>query len=227
MRYRVLFILIGFLVSGELMAKDDLKTYRVRRNVKASGEPAGKKEKSHKQPIFVIQKHDASHLHYDFRLEMGGVLKSWAVPKGPSLNPKEKRLAAPTDDHPMSYADFEGIIPEGNYGAGTVMVWDYGTYDNIKADKPIPETMEQSYDDGKIEVFLHGEKLQGAYALVRMSNRDQWLLIKMKDDYADARRNLVSRQTESAKTGRSMAEIRGEGDDVKKKAAKPKKKIKK
>jgi len=167
-------------------------------------------------PIFVIQKHDARSLHYDFRLEIGGVLKSWAIPKGPSVNPKEMRLAIQVEDHPMEYADFEGVIPEGDYGAGTVMVWDRGTYTNIskKDGKEVP--IEQSLEEGHIIVRLDGAKLQGGYALIRTKfgrpgGQKQWLLVKKKDDYADARRNPLISQPDSALTGRTMEQIAREG----------------
>lgn len=191
--------------------KDQLKTYRTRRNLEKSGEPAGKtvKKRTKKKPIFVIQRHDATREHYDVRLEIDGVLKSWAVPKGPSLDPKIKRLAAPTDDHPMEYAQFEGVIPEGNYGAGTVMVWDYGTFDNIKREKGKLIPLNKSYENGQVEFFLHGKKLQGGFALIKthFSDKDYWLLIKMRDEFASATKNPVKNQTKSAKTGRTMKQI--------------------
>ena len=154
---------------------------------------------------FVIQLHDASQRHYDFRLEVDGVLKSWAVPKGPSTDPAEKRLAVEVEDHDLDYADFEGVIPEGNYGAGTVMVWDRGPYRNL-ADET---TMGEAVENGLIEVWLEGEKIAGGYALKRIEGGDkpQWLLIKMRDDAADARRNPVSTETKSVKTGRTLDEI--------------------
>ena len=154
---------------------------------------------------FVIQLHDASQRHYDFRLEVGGVLKSWAVPKGPSTDPAEKRLAVEVADHDLDYADFEGVIPEGKYGAGTVMVWDRGSYRNLSDDTPLSEGLEK----GLVEVWLDGEKLGGGYALKRIQGGDkpQWLLIKMRDEAADARRNPVSTETKSVKSGRSLDEI--------------------
>lgn len=200
-----------FIVVGESMKKNALETYRKRRNLKESPEPVGtiKKGRS-KKLIFVIQKHAARALHYDVRLEIDGVLVSWAVPKGPSLNPTTKRLAVRTDDHPMEYAKFEGTIPEGSYGAGTVMVWDIGTYKNIKTDDdgklvPLIECLKQ----GHIEVFLQGKKLEGGYAFVHTNfgNGEQWLMIKMRDEYADARRNPVNTEKNSALTGRTMNEI--------------------
>lgn len=197
------------LVGVAMVSKTGLKKYQQRRNLKESGEPAARKKSSAKSLIFVIQKHASSHLHYDFRLEIDGVLKSWAVPKGPSLDPRVKRLALPTDDHPYDYATFEGVIPEGNYGAGTVMVWDKGTYKNIKEKDGTLVPLSTCYDNGHLEFFLKGKKLKGAFTLVRTGegNDERWLLIKMRDEYADARRNPVSSEPDSAKTGRSMKEI--------------------
>ncbi|GAB4231144.1 MAG: hypothetical protein Tsb0021_09460 [Chlamydiales bacterium] len=160
-----------------------------------------------KKPIFVIQQHDATKLHYDFRLEIDGKLKSWSVPKGPSTDPLEKRLAVESKDHEMSYADFEGEIEEG-YGAGTVLLWDTGTFKNLK-----DEDLTESYKNGQIEFWLEGKKLKGGYVLVKMKGKkfkgkkDHWLLIKMKDDEADARRNPVSTETESVKSGKTLKEL--------------------
>nr|5DMP_A Chain A, Uncharacterized protein [Methanocella paludicola] len=168
-----------------------------------------------KHPIYVIQKHDASHLHYDLRLEMGGVLKSWAVPKGPSLDPKVKRLAMPTEDHPIGYATFEGVIPEGQYGGGTVMVWDIGTYRNLREEKPEGSrmTIEQSYDQGKIEVFLEGKKLKGSYALIRTGGIEKrgWLFFKMKEPHEGSYEDIEKAAPDSVLTGRTMDEIAKEG----------------
>ncbi len=192
------------------MAPDDrLKEYRAKRDLGKTPEPAGGKKKR-SAPIFVIQKHDARNLHYDFRLEVDGALASWAVPKGPSTNPSEKRLAIHVEDHPLDYADFEGVIPEGMYGAGTVLVWDHGTYRNLMEEKEEPLSMEASIEKGHVEVWLDGEKLQGGYALVEMKGRDenQWLLIKMDDEKADARRNPASTQPDSVISGASLEEIR-------------------
>ncbi len=193
--------------------KDFLKEYHRKRNFDRTSEPFSDTGESHEQPIFVIQKHDASHLHYDFRLEVDGVLKSWAVPKGPSTNPAEKRLAVATEDHPIEYANFEGNIPEGEYGGGTVMVWDAGTYENLKEEDKQHEkiSMKQALDEGHATFRLHGKKLSGGYALIRTKRgKDQWLLIKMDDDEADARRNPVSTECRSVLTERTMEEIKAE-----------------
>ena len=218
-------VTIAILMSmGCIMSKtrNSLQKYQNKRNFKVSPEPSAAKDlvgkpkrktvTKTKKPIFVIQKHDASHLHYDFRLEFDGVLKSWAIPKGPSTDPHEKRLAIETEDHPIEYATFEGIIPKGEYGAGSVIVWDKGTFDNIKErdGKTIP--LSECYKTGHIELNLHGEKLQGGYALIHTSLGDEkrkkdWLLIKMKDDYADARRNPVNSQPKSVISGKTIAEI--------------------
>ena len=161
--------------------------------------------------MFVIQKHQARSLHYDFRLEAGGTLKSWAVPKGPSTDPRDKRLAMPTEDHPLDYGSFEGTIPEGQYGAGTVIVWDTGSYRNLtKRDgKEVP--IEQAIEDGHAVVWLEGRKLRGGWALRRISRggdeRERWLLVKKKDEFADARRNPVSTQSESVLSGKTIEEL--------------------
>ncbi|HEY6332209.1 MAG TPA: non-homologous end-joining DNA ligase, partial [Blastocatellia bacterium] len=157
--------------------------------------------------------HRASHLHYDFRLEVDGVLKSWAVPKGPSLNPKDKRLAMAVEDHPVDYAGFEGVIPEGEYGGGTVMVWDSGTYTPDDDTKDVSKAIA----DGELKFTLYGKKLKGAWVLVRTHDR-QWLLIKHKDEFATAE-SVTERAAKSAVTGRSLAQIAGdEGGDVAKAA---------
>ena len=136
-------------------------------------------------PIFVIQEHHATHLHYDFRLEVGGVLKSWAVPKEPVMDPAVKRLAVEVEDHPLDYATFEGEIEEGEYGAGRVVIWDQGTYENVFDSKVPPKSMEQALSDGHVEVDLHGKRLSGRFALIRTrfaGKKQNWLLIKMKDE---------------------------------------------
>ncbi|WP_328187626.1 DNA polymerase ligase N-terminal domain-containing protein [Marinobacter sp. OP 3.4] len=194
-----------------------LSSYQQKRDFKRTREPPGNSGSQSGGHQFVIQKHDASSLHYDFRLEVDGVLVSWAVPKGPSTDPSDKRLAVQTEDHPLDYAGFEGCIPEGEYGAGAVMVWDAGTYRNLRADKGgNAKGMADSVKEGLVEVWLDGEKLHGGYALkrIRDGKKPQWLLIKMKDEGADARRNPVSTQPDSVESGRSLAQIaREEGDD--------------
>src|SRR5579872_1599679 len=183
-----------------------LTTYKQKRSFAASPEPRGGKPTG-KTLLFVVQKHDASHLHYDFRLEMEGVLKSWAIPKGPSLNPADKRLAMQVEDHPFDYKDFEGIIPQGNYGAGTVMVWDTGTYE------PLEETngsktaqnrvLLKELAAGSLKFRLNGKKLKGEFALVRTKGRgdNSWLLIKHRDKYASEEpvtekdRSVLSKKT--------------------------------
>src|SRR5579863_1464531 len=184
-RIKIIIAAIAVLISvGFVMVPyDKLKSYKKRRDFTVSPEPSGKKvSKKSKKPIFVIQKHNASHLHYDFRLEIDGVLVSWAVPKGPSTDPSTKHLAVQTEDHPMDYATFEGMIPEGHYGAGSVIVWDTGTYENIKEKDGKLVPIEKCYKNGRIEIFLHGKKLQGGYALIKAENlkEGEWLLIKMR-----------------------------------------------
>ncbi len=182
------------------MDKDKLNEYKKKRDFSKTTEPKGGKKKSGDQKHFVIQKHDASSLHYDFRLEMDDVLKSWAVPKGPSTDPSEKRMAINTEDHPLDYIDFEGTIPEDEYGGGTVIVWDGGTYRNLRGEKKGDgKSMSASFDDGKVEVWLDGKKIKGGYVLIRTGKKDsdKWLLKKMKDDEADARRNPVSTENKS------------------------------
>jgi DNA ligase D-like protein (predicted 3'-phosphoesterase) len=193
---------------------EPLAEYRRRRDFGKTREPAGDgaRRPAGQRPLFVIQKHQARALHYDFRLEVGGVLKSWAVPKGPSTNPADKRLAVPTEDHPLEYAQFEGLIPEGEYGAGAVLVWDTGSYRNLSAEKEDPVSMEEALQRGHVEVWLEGKKLRGGYALVRTGGGERWLLIKMKDAEADARRNPVSTEPDSVLSGRSLEEIRREGE---------------
>lgn len=163
------------------------------------------------RPVFVIQKHDASSLHYDFRIEVDGTLKSWAVPKGPSMDPSDKKLAIPTEDHPLDYADFEGVIPEDEYGGGTVMIWDRGCYRNLKDDKSVADQL----DDGHATIWLEGEKICGGYALTRTDSGDdeRWLLVKMDDDEADARRNPTSTENKSVATERTLKEISKEESD--------------
>ncbi|HEX9150886.1 MAG TPA: DNA polymerase ligase N-terminal domain-containing protein [Flavobacterium sp.] len=165
-----------------------LNKYNQKRNFNSTVEPEGAIKKSTTELVFVMQKHAASHLHYDFRLEMDGVLKSWAIPKGPSMNPAEKRLAIMVEDHPYDYKDFEGIIPEGNYGAGTVMIWDNGTYtlaDGEEAEN-VEKKLKSDLAKGHLSFILNGKKLKGEFALVELKTKqdNSWLLIKKNDQYA-------------------------------------------
>ncbi len=188
-----------------------LEEYRRKRKFTATPEPVGRVWRAGCSHIFVVQKHDASRLHYDFRLEINGVLVSWAVPKGPSMNPAEKRLAIRTEDHPLEYADFEGVIPEGQYGSGTVMVWDKGTY---QPEDGIPQ--DEQLARGKINVVLHGKKLRGGFALVQTGKRavgpsqgKRWLLIKHRDEHVDASWDIESPKFDrSVLTGRTLEEIK-------------------
>ena len=189
---------------------DKLEKYRAKRDFAKTPEPAAEFGKSEEGPIFVVQQHDARRMHYDFRLEVDGVLVSWAVPKGPSTDPKEKRLAVRTEDHPLDYAYFEGRIPEGEYGAGTVIVWDTGTYENMSEKDGESISLAEALYAGHGKVKLKGKKLKGGYALINTKMRgDQrnWLLIKEKDKDADARRNPVSTETESVLSGKTVKEV--------------------
>jgi len=195
-----------------------LAEYKKKRRFHVTPEPGPKEKSSELGNIFVVQKHRATQLHYDFRLEADGVLKSWAVPKGPSMDPEVKRLAMQVEDHPVDYADFEGVIPEGEYGGGTVMVWDYGVY--------APENVTKVSDGlkkGDLKFVLLGKKLKGSFVLVRTRDR-QWLLIKHRDEYA-MDEEIAETQPFSILSKRTLAEIaEDEGGDVKKAAtADPKK----
>lgn len=195
-----------------------MKSYNEKRDFSKTKEPRDEPyKKKNETPIFVIQKHEATNLHYDFRLEIDGTLKSWSVPKGPSTDPSVKRMAIPTEDHPIAYADFEGTIPKEEYGGGTVMIWDKGTIESNKHDeKGNVISLEESFKEGSIEVILNGKKLKGGYNLVEMKGgkmKGNWLLMKQDDEEADARRNPVSTQDKSVVTGRSMKEIAKEEEN--------------
>jgi DNA ligase D-like protein (predicted 3'-phosphoesterase) len=183
-----------------------LKTYKKKRSFNQTPEPTGGKSSADKL-VFVIQKHAASHLHYDFRLEMKGVLKSWAVPKGPSMNPADKRLAMLVEDHPFDYKDFEGTIPEGSYGAGTVIVWDQGTYEPLEkaATKTAQEkVLLKGFHASSLKIKMHGKKLKGEFALVRTHGRGEnsWLLIKHRDEYATD--EDITKKDKSVVTGKRL-----------------------
>ena len=190
-----------------------LSEYKKKRRFNKTPEPGPEKKKTKSGRLFVIQKHRATQLHYDFRLEDEGVLKSWAVPKGPSLDPSVKRLAMQVEDHPVDYAKFEGVIPEGEYGGGTVMVWDYGTY------KPDDETKDvaAALKKGELKFSLNGKKLKGSWVLVRTRDR-QWLLLKHRDYYT-TEEDVTELAPVSILTRRTLAEIaEDEGGNVKKAA---------
>jgi DNA ligase D-like protein (predicted 3'-phosphoesterase) len=194
------------------MSGKDLDEYERKRDFSRTQEPGGG-ESPGGRPIFVIQKHAAKTLHFDFRIEVEGVLKSWAVPKGPSTEPADRRLAVPTEDHPYDYAGFEGTIPEGEYGGGTVMVWDRGTYENIRGMKEGDGAdMERSLEEGKVEILLEGERLRGAWVLIRTGKGkgSRWLLLKKKDGMAGIPADPVGTFDTSVSSGRTMEEIAAE-----------------
>jgi bifunctional non-homologous end joining protein LigD len=190
-----------------------LREYRKKRHFDVTPEPRGADnalEKGNESLIYTVQKHMASHLHYDFRLEWRGVLLSWAVPKGPSLDPAVKRLAMQTEDHPIEYSDFEGVIPAGQYGAGTVMLWDRGTW------QPESSDLDASLQKGEIRFTLHGTKLHGSWVLVRTRGfgknpaRSTWLLIKHRDRYASTN-DVTQEEPRSVASHRLLAEIARDG----------------
>lgn len=187
-----------------------LTEYRRKRDFTRTREPAGGKAAAGTRLAYVIQKHAASRLHFDLRLELDGVMKSWAVPKGPSLDPTVKRLAMQVEDHPIEYNKFEGTIPEGEYGGGTVMLWDRGTYTAPGGDPDPEATLRRGYDKGDFKFELHGKRLHGSWVLVRIrrdEERRQWLLIKHRDEFAEEGADIVAEEQTSVATGRSMAEI--------------------
>ena len=173
--------------------------------------PKGKGKARRRHPRFSIQKHSATSLHYDLRLEVDGVLASWAVPKGPSLNPADKRLAMRTEDHPLEYLEWEGVIPKGEYGAGPMIVWDRGVFQNVsETRRGEPMELPEAIEKGDVKIVMLGEKIKGAYALVRTGpagDREKWLLIKKRDEGADARRRPTSTQPESVLSGRTIEEL--------------------
>src|SRR5438552_9913365 len=187
-----------------------LTDYKKKRRFDKTPEPGPEKKRTKTGRLFVVQKHRATQLHYDFRLEVDGVLKSWAVPKGPSLDPSVRRLAMQVEDHPVDYAKFEGVIPEGEYGGGTVMVWDYGTYELENSDN-VAEALRK----GELKFSLNGKKLKGSWVLVRTRER-QWLLMKHRDYYT-TEEDVTEVAPVSILTRRTLAEIaEDEGGDVKK-----------
>jgi len=183
-------------------AHRSLKSYRARRDFAHSPEPKGVASISRGSGVFVVQKHLASHLHYDFRLALNGVLKSWAIPKGPSLNPSVRRLAIETEDHPYEYRNFEGTIPTGQYGAGEVIVWDRGRY--RPAEGGGEEEIARGLRRGHLSIELRGHKLNGGFSLVRLKQPKQWLLIKRQD--AEASPRDITKDNRSVKSGRSLSD---------------------
>ena len=182
---------------------NQLGKYAAKRNFNVTSEPEGKKTSMHEKPIFVIQKHHARSLHYDFRIETEGVLASWAIPKGPSMDPAVRRLAVQTEDHPMEYADFEGVIPEGEYGAGTVIVWDNGIFENISEKDGKAVTIRETIEKGHVSIVIAGHKLKGSFSLVRtnMGKQPQWLFMKLKDPYAEPGSDITKTHPDSVLTG--------------------------
>ena len=188
-----------------------LAEYRRKRDFGRTAEPRGGKGRRAARLAFVIQKHAARSLHFDLRLELDGVMKSWAVPKGPSLDPSVKRLAMQVEDHPIEYNTFEGTIPEGEYGGGTVMVWDRGTYTYGGDDTDPVEGLRRGYAKGDFKFVLSGKRLRGSWVLVRIRRgapkKPQWLLIKHRDDQAEEGSDVVADHPTSVATGRTMEEI--------------------
>jgi len=180
-----------------------LKTYRQKRDFKKTAEPAGKAKGSKSKNLYLIQKHAASRLHYDFRIELNGTLKSWAVPKGPSLDPSVKRLAVHVEDHPVEYGSFEGVIPQGQYGGGTVMLWDTGSWEGDD-DNPT-----KAYAKGDLKFTVYGEKLKGQWKLIRIQKDPKnWLLIKVKDKYAKAEPyDITEKKSRSVISNKSLEQI--------------------
>jgi bifunctional non-homologous end joining protein LigD len=192
-------------------AEPKLAEYRRKRDFTRTAEPRGGSAPSKQKLAFVIQKHAASHLHYDLRLELDGVMKSWAVPKGPSLDPTVKRLAMEVEDHPIEYNTFEGTIPKGEYGGGTVMLWDRGTYSYGGSDPDPMEGLRHGYQKGDFKFVLYGKRVRGSWVLVRtrrdQQGRAQWLLIKHRDEYAAPGSDVTEEHQTSVATGRTMQEI--------------------
>jgi DNA ligase D-like protein (predicted 3'-phosphoesterase) len=198
--------------------QDRLRDYRGKRDFHRTREPEGRRGSAGEEPRFVVQIHDARTLHFDFRLQVDDVLKSWSIPKGPSGIPKDKRLAMPTEDHPLEYEEFEGVIPQGEYGGGTVIVWDQGTYEPLSHDKKgRPLDFGESIERGHATFRLNGSKLHGEYALTRFrsgegggGDREAWLLVKAAKEGAKGRGTPDPHRARSVKTGRTLAQVAAE-----------------
>ncbi len=193
------------------MKEDDrLEEYKGKRDFSKTSEPKAGPARSAGKPVFVIQQHDATRMHFDFRLEVDGALVSWAVPKGPSTDPREKRLAVRTEDHPIEYAFFEGRIPEGEYGAGTVIVWDSGEYENMSKKGGKEISVSEALSAGHAKVRLFGKKVRGGYAVIHTKTGGQdknWLLVKEDDEEADARRKPVVTEPKSVLSNKTVKEM--------------------
>ncbi|MFJ5558569.1 DNA polymerase ligase N-terminal domain-containing protein [Streptomyces sp. NPDC093250] len=195
--------------------EDRLRDYHGKRDFARTGEPRGGGAEPADRPRFVVQIHDARRMHFDFRLQVGDVLKSWAVPKGPPEDPRDKRLAVPTEDHPLEYEEFEGVIPPGEYGGGTVIVWDHGTYEPLSRDRQgRPIDFAESLERGHATFRLHGSKLRGEYALTRFRSGDDgeeaWLLVRAAKGRARGRGAPDPRRARSVRSGRTLAQIAAE-----------------
>ena len=190
-----------------------LDKYKDKRNFKKTPEPEAGRSPGKDALSFVVQKHHATNLHYDFRLEVDGVLKSWAVPKGPSLNPADKRLAVMVEDHPFDYKDFEGTIPEEEYGGGEVIIWDQGSYQSLssKDRNESEKLMREGLSKGEIKFVLNGKKLKGEFVLLKMKGRGEnnWLLIKHRDNFA-SKENVLDKG-KSVVSGKTIEDLREEG----------------
>ncbi|MFD8725329.1 DNA polymerase ligase N-terminal domain-containing protein [Streptomyces sp. NPDC059629] len=194
------------------MAADErLRTSRDKRDFGRTREPSGRSGEAAGRPRFVVQIHDARRLHFDFRLQVDDVLRSWSVSRGPSADPGDKRLAVPTEDHPLEYEDFEGVVPKGEYGGGTVIVWDHGWYEPLSRDRGgRPVGFEESLERGHATFRLHGAKLRGDYALTRFrggDGDDAWLLVKRGSARSDGQGTPDPRRARSVRTGRTLAQV--------------------
>lgn len=198
--------------------EQQLAEYHKKRDFTKTAEPKGGTAPIKEQLVFVVQKHAATRLHYDFRLELDGVMKSWAVPKGPSMDPAAKRLAMEVEDHPIEYNSFEGTIPKGQYGGGTVMLWDRGIYTYGDTDLEPVAGLRRGYAKGDLKIVLLGERLKGSFVLVRTNRgergKNQWLLIKHRDEYAEPESEITAQYVTSVDTDRTMEQIAKDGSRV-------------